>query len=146
MPSQLSFLPHFSSPSLKARGPRAHFLVLFSCLSSLGFTQSYGFNCHLYVNGFPIYISCFIQDKYTKLPTWNSTRMLYQTGEAQLCFAKDDLESQRHITKRFISHSHYLSSTVWTSHHHSRIQADGAALIWNIADHSVRENRKHSKP
>lgn len=42
---------------LKVGGPRAQFLVFFSCLSPLGFTPSYGFNCHLYVNSFPIYIS-----------------------------------------------------------------------------------------
>ena len=41
------------SLSLKVGGPRAQFLVLFSCLSSLGFTRSNGFNCHLYINGFP---------------------------------------------------------------------------------------------
>lgn len=61
------------SLSLKVGGPRAQFLVLFSCLSSLGFTRSTGFNCHLYINGFPIYISSsdfsFTQDKYTQLLT-----------------------------------------------------------------------------
>lgn len=41
----------------------------------------------------------------------------------------------------FLTHTTYLPCSA-LCHHHSRTQADGAALIWNIADHSERENRK----
>lgn len=45
----------------------------------------------------------------------------------------------------FFTHATYPPRSA-LCHLHSRIQADGAAPIWNIADHSVRENRKHGKP
>ena len=49
----------------------------------------------------------FTQDKCPHCLLDIPTRMLYQMGKTTLCFASDDLVSQWHVTKKFISYSCY---------------------------------------